>query len=80
MSDPQQTAAYNVRIIKRPSMMGRDDYHATVTRNSDGKQLIFISDYLRLLRWKTRRPALDRAFARQARYEESVHKVREFNA
>lgn len=70
--------AYEVKVIPRESYMTSDDWHATVTRKSDGKQLIFISDFLRLLRWKIRRTALDRAFARLDRHEARMARVEEY--
>lgn len=58
--------AYSVKIIQRDGMgQTSDDYHATVTRSSDGMQLIFMSAWRWLLKWKTRRSALDRAFRYQ---------------
>lgn len=57
--------SYHVKIVMRDGQgQVADDYHATVTRTSDGEQLIFISRWCWLLEWKTRRSALDRAFAR----------------
>lgn len=54
---------YIIKIIKRDGMgQTRDDYHATVTRDSDKKKLVYISDWRWLLKWKTRRGALVRAY------------------
>lgn len=54
---------YVVKIIARDGLgQTRDDWHATVTRGSDKKQLVFISDYKWLLKWKTRLKALERAY------------------
>jgi len=72
-------AAYTVRIVPRSFYMSNDDWHATVTRNSDGKELWFISDWLWLLKWKTRRAGLDRAFAWSDRYEAKLARVEEFS-
>lgn len=56
---------FEVRIVMRDGQgQTKDDYHATVTRERDGTQLIFISDYRWLLKWKLRKPALRRAFRR----------------
>ncbi len=54
---------YDIHIIKRDGLgQTRDDYHATVTRSSDGAQTIVISDYLWLLKRRVRRKALDRLY------------------
>lgn len=64
---------YEVRIIRRDFQgQTRDDFHATVTRIADDDQLIFISDYLWLLKWKTRKPALDRAFKRADKHQRKM--------
>lgn len=55
---------YAIDIVRRPHQELADDFHATVTRIADDEQLIFISARLWLLKWKTRKPALDRAFRR----------------
>ncbi len=70
--------AYSVKIVPRSFAMCPDDWHATVVRKSDGKELVFISDYLRVLCWKTRRRALDRTFRRHDRWEAKMAAVREF--
>lgn len=72
--------SYDVRIIPRDGMgQINDDWHATVTRRSDGKQLVFIARYRWLIDWKTRREALDRHYryadkrdAKMARVEERI--------
>jgi hypothetical protein len=54
---------YHVKIILRDGGgQTRDDYHATVTRLKDGVELVWMSDWLWLLKLKIRRGALDRAF------------------
>lgn len=54
---------YEVEIIMRDFQgQTRDDYHATVTRLSDGEQLVFISDWKWMLKLKTSRWRLDREF------------------
>lgn len=75
-----QLSHYSVRIISRPSYMGPDDYHATATRLADGKELVFIGEWLWLLKLRVRRAALDRAFRSSDRYEAKMSKVREFTA
>lgn len=55
---------YEVRIVRRDLQQSPDDFHATVSRIADDEQLIFISSMLWLLKWKTRKRALDRAFKR----------------
>jgi len=77
MSEGGETR-YDIRIIRRSFQMTPDDYHAIVTRRSDGKQLVFIAAWRWVLRLKVRRAALDRAFAASDRYEEKVADVREF--
>jgi len=67
-----------VRIVYRSSYMGPDDWHATVTRRSDGKELVWISAWHWLLRWKLRRSALDRAFRRSDAYERKASRVRTY--
>jgi hypothetical protein len=74
------TDRYDVRVIARSSCMGPDDYHATVTRRDDGKELVFIGEWMWLLRLRLRRSALDRAFRASDRHEERIARVREFSA
>jgi hypothetical protein len=54
---------YHIKIVRR-DFQGQtaDDYHATVTRLSDGQELIWIASWKWLLKLKIRRGALDRAF------------------
>lgn len=64
------TETYEVKIIPRDGMgQTKDDYHATVTRISDGKELIFIADWVWLIQWRTRRKALERAFNRSDKHD-----------
>lgn len=54
---------YRIKIVLRDFQgQTKNDYHATVIRLSDGVELIWISDWRWLLKWKVRRKALDRAF------------------
>lgn len=70
------TVEYQITIVRREFLMVvGTDYHATVTRNYDGAQLIFIAKWLWLLRWSTRRIALDRAFARYDDHQAKLTKV-----
>lgn len=55
---------YHVHMIMRGFDQCPDNYHITATRLSDNAELIFVSDWKWLLRWQTRRRALDRAFKR----------------
>jgi hypothetical protein len=71
---------YTVRIIRRSFYMTNDDWHATVTRDRDGKQLIFIAAFLWLLKWRVRRSALERAFKSSDSYERKIAEVREYVA
>jgi hypothetical protein len=70
-------AVYHVRVVMRDNIMSSDDYHATVTRLSDDTQLVFISDWLWLLNWRTRRKALDRAFNRYDRHKRKLAAIEE---
>jgi hypothetical protein len=51
---------YHIRIIRR-DFQGQtaDDYHATVTRLSDGTELVWMAPWKWLLKLKTRRAALE---------------------
>lgn len=63
--DVDQDGKYYREIVRRDGAgQTKDDYHATVTRLIDETQLVFLSDYKWVLKWKTRRKALDRAFER----------------
>jgi hypothetical protein len=69
---------YDVKIIRRPGQQVADDYHATVTRYPDCTQLIWTSGWLWVLKWKTRRRALDRYFKRHDKRQKKLGKVVEF--
>jgi chloramphenicol 3-O-phosphotransferase len=76
MSSTSEDSGYHVKIVMRDGMgQTRDDYHATITRLSDGLQLISISDYRWLLGWRTRRKAIERSFARADRHQEKLDRV-----
>jgi hypothetical protein len=63
MSEEGMITHYKVVIIKRDGAgQSHDDYHATVTRSTDGEQLVYISDWKWLLKLKTRRWRLNRDF------------------
>jgi hypothetical protein len=67
---------YSIEIVMRDGMgQTSDDYHATVTRLSDKTQLIFISEWRWLLKWKVRRKALDRAFARYEKHQMRLEEI-----
>lgn len=70
--------SYNVRIVRRHFQQSRDDYHATVTRLSDGKELIWTNSFRWLLKWHTRRRALDRWFDRYDKRQKKLADVQEF--
>lgn len=70
-----QDGKYYREIIRRDLQQSRDDFHATVTRLSDQTQLIFISGYKWLLKLKTRRKALDRAFKDYDKRKKKLSKV-----
>jgi hypothetical protein len=70
---------YHVRIIQRDGGgQTSDDYHATVTRISDGTRLIFIAEWRWVLLWQVRRGALDRAFRRHDKRKRKLDKTEEF--
>lgn len=70
---------YRIKIIRRDFQgQTRDDYHATVTRLSDGLKLVWIADWRWLLKWKTRQKALDRAFENYDKHQAKLEEVEEF--
>ena len=70
---------YEVKIIKRDGMgQTKDDYHATVTRLTDGHELIFISDWMWVMRRKTRRPSIERAFRRSDKRQLKLNRSHKF--
>ena len=69
---------YHVKMIVRDGMgQTSDDYHATVTRLSDDAQLIFISNWKWILKLRTRRRKLDRAFKRMERRDKKMSETEE---
>jgi hypothetical protein len=70
---------YHVKIIRR-DFQGQtsDDYHATVTRISDGKQIVLISAWKWFLKLRTRRRLLDREYNYYDKREKKLAKTDEF--
>lgn len=67
---------YDVRIVPRDGAgQINDDWHATVTRRSDGKEMLFIARYRWLIEWKTRREALDRHYRVRDRHDAKMARV-----
>lgn len=67
---------YFIKIVVRDHQgQIKDDYHATVTRLSDGKQLVYISGWRWVLKIQTRRKALDRDFKHAEKREKKLAKV-----
>lgn len=72
---------YHIKIVRR-DFQGQtgDDYHATVTRISDGQELVWMATWKWVLKLKVRRGALDRAFkdfdTRQAKLSDVEEFVR----
>lgn len=69
---------YDVKIVRRGFQQSSDDYHATVTRRSDGVQLIWISRWRWLLKKKVRRRALDKYFKQHDERQKKLAEVLEF--
>jgi hypothetical protein len=69
---------YDVKIVRRGHGQVGDDWHATITRKSDGKQAIQIASFRWLILRRTRRAALDRLWRRIDRREQAIAEVREF--
>jgi hypothetical protein len=75
-----QQPLYDVRVVPREGWFDMpDDWHATITRKSDGKQAIVTASWLWLLRWRTRRIACDRMFRRIDRHDRKIAQVKEFS-
>lgn len=75
---PAHGSAYEIKIVMRDGLgQTRDDWHATITRIRDGKQLVSIAEWLWLLKWRTRRAAVDRAFARADHRDATLGEIRE---
>ena len=68
---------YHVKIIKREFSMTSDDYHATVTRLSDGIELVFIAPWKWYLKWMVRPKAIRKAFKHFDEYRTSFAKAME---
>lgn len=68
---------YTVKIIMRDGgeQTTSDDYHATVTRHSDGAEFIWISTWRWLLKWKTRDKAVRRVFKSYDKRQKKLEKV-----
>lgn len=64
---------YHVKIVRRDE---QDDYHATITRLSDSAEIFFINATKWILKLRTRRWFLDRAFEGYDKRE--VEEVEEF--
>lgn len=70
---------YHIRIVMRDGQsQTNDDYHATVSRRSDGVELIWISQYLWVLNLRLRTRAINRAFKRYDKRQKKLDEVREF--
>lgn len=71
---------YRIKIIRRnfQCQLARDDYHATVTRISDGSELVWMATWKWLLKLKIRRRALDRAFEGFDKRQAKLSAVEEF--
>jgi hypothetical protein len=70
---------YKIKIVAREGQGDDyDDYHATVTRISDGAELIWIATFKWFLKYKLRRANLDRAFFHYDRRKAKLLKTEEF--
>jgi hypothetical protein len=70
---------YDIKIIKRHFQCSGDDHHATVTRRSDGVELIWISKFRWLLKIYVRRKALDKWFSRYDQRKKELAEVEEIS-
>jgi hypothetical protein len=79
-SGADQSNRYEVRIVPRDGM-GRtlNDWHATVTRRSDGAQLVFIAEWRWLLNLQCTRYHLDRSFRSLDQRRTKMARVSEFS-
>jgi hypothetical protein len=67
---------YEITIIQRDGMgQTRDDYHATIKRLSDGVELVSISNYRWLLKWRTRHAAVVRSFKTYDKHQKKLSRV-----
>lgn len=71
---------YHIRIVRREFQQSRDDYHATVMRLKDGRELVWMAGWKWLLKLKIRRGALDRAFKDFDKRKAKTSQVEEFCA
>lgn len=71
---------YHVRIIRREFQQSSDDYHATVMRLKDGVELVWISTWMWVLKFKIRRGAFDRTFEYYDKRKIKGKQVEEFCA
>jgi hypothetical protein len=70
---------YHVKIIRRDGGgQSEDDYQATVTRSSDQKQIVLISRWLWVLKFRTQRKLLDREYKYYDKREKKFGKTKEF--
>ena len=70
---------YEAIMIRRDGMgQTKDDFHATVTRISDGKQLVIIRDWRWRMHMALRRKPLDRAFKRMDRRDRKLAEGKRF--
>jgi hypothetical protein len=71
---------YDVTIIPRAFQGGgKGDYHATVTRLTDGAELIFISNWKWRIEAKTKRRYIEKAFARYDKEQLKQGHTRKFS-
>lgn len=74
----KNTSAYFIRITKRDGLgQVNDDFHAKVTRIADGAELIYIGRFRKVLEWRTRRAALDRAYKYYDKRQKKMAEVKE---
>lgn len=78
MSEEGMMKKYRIKIVKRNFQQSADDYHATVSRISDQTQLVWMSSWRWLLKWKIRRSALDRAFQHYDKSKAQHSEVEEY--
>lgn len=70
---------YHVKIIRRDGAgQTPDDYHATVTRLSDGTELVFINATKWILKLRTCRWLLDREFKYHDKRQVKLDEIEEF--
>lgn len=69
---------YNIVIVRREFQQSSDDYHATVSRLTDGVEIIRTASWRWLLKWRVRRKALDRAYRRHDNHQRWLAKREEY--